>query len=145
MVSQSPLALLYNDKSVLESHHCATAFRILKDNPALNMWDSLSPQQYACSVLVCELCRWQEFRSNVVELVLATDMGRHLDILAEFNTRVSAGLILQDVSKSKSDRLLIMKIALKCADISNVAREFNTYMKWSAMLTEEFFAQVRST
>ena len=90
----------------------------------------MSPQQFA------------EFRSSVIDLVLATDMALHMDLVSAFKARISSGMALSSVYKTKADRILLMKIALKCADISNVARPLNTYLKWTEKLTEEFFNQV---
>lgn len=114
---------------MLENHHCSTAFKLLKDGQ-INMCDTMSPQQFA------------EFRSSVIDLVLATDMALHMDLVSAFKARISSGMALSSVYKTKADRILLMKIALKCADISNVARPLNTYLKWTEKLTEEFFNQV---
>ena len=88
------------------------------------------------------LQQFSEFRSLVIELVLATDMALHMDLVSAFKARASSGLSLDLVSKTKADRLLLMKIALKSADISNVARPLHIYSKWTTKLTEEFFNQV---
>ncbi len=40
VATQSPLAVLYNDASVLENHHAATAFS-LATNPGCNLLDTL--------------------------------------------------------------------------------------------------------
>lgn len=101
---------------------------MLQDS-AVNICDKLTPQQFA------------EFRSTVVELILATDMALHMDLVSAFKARVSSGLTLPAVSKSKTDRILLLKIALKSADISNVARPPHIYMKWTNKLSEEFFHQ----
>ena len=62
--TRHPLAVLYNDRSVLENHHCAQGFRALL-HPRLNFVESLNPQDF------------NVFRSIAIQLVLATDMSRH--------------------------------------------------------------------
>ena len=42
VASSSPLALLYNDTSVLENMHVALAFRAMRDQPECNLLESLS-------------------------------------------------------------------------------------------------------
>lgn len=72
--NEAELATLYNDRSVLESHHAATAFKLLK-KPELNILKNLSTDEK------------KEFRSSVITTILATDMvsgkkGHALNILA---------------------------------------------------------------
>lgn len=77
---QSPMSILYNDKSVLENHHCTKAFMILQ-KPECNFVQSLDSSQYKL------------FRNLVVEMVLATDLSHHFSILSTFKKRVSFGLL----------------------------------------------------
>ena len=62
--TRSNLAILYNDRSVLENHHVAAFFRTMIDNEC-NILQNLSKQEY------------KQFRSLMVELVLHTDMSLH--------------------------------------------------------------------
>lgn len=73
----SPQALLYNDRSVLENYHSATAWTLFFSDPDFNWLRSLDPAEF------------RRFRFLVIELVLSTDLKRHFDILAEFNAKVS--------------------------------------------------------
>ena len=45
IATESSLALTYNDKSILENHHLSTVFKLLKNKPELNIWDTLSKQE----------------------------------------------------------------------------------------------------
>jgi hypothetical protein len=69
-------AVLYNDRSVLENHHAAAAWRLM-----------LSDQRYSWLVNL-DYAEYKRFRFLVVEAVLATDLKRHFDLLAEFNAKV---------------------------------------------------------
>jgi hypothetical protein len=62
--TRAPVAITYNDRSVLENHHCAQGFRALL-HPRLNFAEGLSMQDF------------NSFRATAVQLVLATDMSRH--------------------------------------------------------------------
>ena len=66
---RSPLALLYNDKSVLENHHVSYLFRVMKDFPESNILGNLSRDDF------------MEFRQLVVDMILATDMSFHFSQL----------------------------------------------------------------
>jgi hypothetical protein len=66
--TRAPVAITYNDRSVLENHHCAQGFRALL-HPRLNFVEALSPQDFTL------------FRSTVIQLVLATDMSRHAEYM----------------------------------------------------------------
>lgn len=62
--ARTEIAIRYNDKSVLESHHVAATFGILqrKEN---NIFDRFSGDQY------------KKTREIMITLVLATDMAFH--------------------------------------------------------------------
>ena len=73
----SPLALLYNDKSVLENHHAAASWKLLISNPRFNFLVDLERDE------------WKRFRFLCLENILATDLNRHFTIIADFKSRVS--------------------------------------------------------
>lgn len=62
------LATIYNDKSVLESHHAATVFKLCaaKDSSIL---DEIPKDKFKI------------VRQMIIDLILATDMAYHFDIL----------------------------------------------------------------
>lgn len=102
----------------------------------------------------------QEIRKTVIELVLATDMAQHVEIFNQFqNKRKTEGKIICDINQhkistthlcisgidiigSKPDRLLTLKMVIKCADISNPARDPALYKQWVDCIMEEFWRQV---
>eukprot|EP00727_Mastigamoeba_balamuthi_P009919 m51a1_g555 putative 3 -cyclic-nucleotide phosphodiesterase rega (514) ;mRNA; f:459558-462113 len=116
----------FNDRSVLENHHLLTAFSAMIEDDTGNFLSRLSTKEK------------REARSLMIELVLATDMGSHLSIVSAFNTKLKTASF--DMN-SADDRVLLMKVLLKAADISNIAKPPEVYGKWSAMILEEFFAQ----
>ena len=75
--SQSPLAVLYNDISVLENHHCSFANKLLartENNVFANM--EAEEQQHA--------------RTRMIECVLSTDMSTHFDVTNKFKLLVDS-------------------------------------------------------
>lgn len=71
----SELALMYNDESVLENHHLAVAFKILQ-HESRDILKNLTKKQR------------QIIRKMVIDMVLATDMSKHMSLLAELKTMV---------------------------------------------------------
>lgn len=70
--TEDPIAVRYNDKSPLESHHVATAFALLKSRSDCHMLQHLPQEDYF------------EFRRTVVELVLVTDLSCHVQFIDEY-------------------------------------------------------------
>lgn len=68
--SESPLAFLYNDTSVLENHHLATAFKLLQQ-PELNWTSVLSKADKAT------------MRKCMIKNILHTDMALHRSSIQE--------------------------------------------------------------
>ena len=71
----NPLAILYNDKSVLECYHLSAAFQLLL-KPEFNFLADLPKAE------------WQAFREIVIDMVLATDLSQHYATLSQFKTKV---------------------------------------------------------
>lgn len=66
--TRNETALIYNDVSVNENMHLATAFKILR-RPGNDLMEHLTPEQY------------RFFRRTVIQIVLATDMAGHSELL----------------------------------------------------------------
>ncbi|GET90536.1 hypothetical protein, conserved [Leishmania tarentolae] len=121
----SYLATLYNDRSILENHHLACTFELLR-NPRYNIFATLSEEQ---RLLV---------RETVVEMVLATDMGNHARIFKNFQVRMSE---TSDWHSKKEDVRLALSMSIKMADISNCARPNHIYAEWAKNISKEFYLQ----
>ncbi len=73
--TETDRALLYNDQSILENHHCSQAFRVM-NKPNCNILESLDKEQR------------KYFRETVISLVLATDITKHGEIKSDCCRRV---------------------------------------------------------
>ncbi|KAJ3088123.1 High affinity cAMP-specific 3',5'-cyclic phosphodiesterase 7A, partial [Quaeritorhiza haematococci] len=124
--TEAPLAVRYNDQSVLENYHCAHAFEILTNTDTCNVLSKLPPEKF------------KQLRASMMSMVLATDMAGHFEYIAKFKNKISgSGMDFTDAK----DRQLLMDIAMKCADISNPAKATELSVKWTANIMEEFFRQ----
>lgn len=87
-------------------------------------------------------------RSNIFNLVssqvLATDMSKHMSLLADLKTMVetkkvaSLGVLLLD---NYSDRIQVLQSLVHCADLSNPAKPLPLYRQWTERIMAEFFQQ----
>ncbi|KAL7918894.1 hypothetical protein ACQKWADRAFT_216755 [Trichoderma austrokoningii] len=123
----APLAQLYNDRSVLESFHCAAYSQILR-----RYWPAVFEDR--------------KMRSLMISSILATDMGVHFDYMKKLGAlkeKLDSDRNIDNWNGRQLDETKILACALliKCADISNVARRHSTALKWMHMLSEEFSRQ----
>eukprot|EP00013_Stygamoeba_regulata_P009218 CAMPEP_0177672262 /NCGR_PEP_ID=MMETSP0447-20121125/25225_1 /TAXON_ID=0 /ORGANISM="Stygamoeba regulata, Strain BSH-02190019" /LENGTH=1272 /DNA_ID=CAMNT_0019179873 /DNA_START=33 /DNA_END=3849 /DNA_ORIENTATION=- len=121
----APLAVVYNDQSVLENHHAASCFKLLADDEK-NILCNLSTEQ---RVIV---------RKMIIDLVLATDFSKHFALLGQFKSKLAAGGF--DPNELE-DRTLIYQLALKCSDISHTTKHKPLHLDWSRRVTTEFYEQ----
>ncbi|KAG7203431.1 hypothetical protein KM043_013498 [Ampulex compressa] len=121
VMSGSDTALLYNDRAVLENHHISASFRILREDEC-NILQNLSREEF------------REFRSLVIDMVLATDMSFHFQQLKNMKNLLS--LAEPNVDKSKA-----VSLVLHCCDISHPAKRWDLHHRWTMQLLEEFFRQ----
>ncbi|KNE63099.1 hypothetical protein AMAG_18949 [Allomyces macrogynus ATCC 38327] len=117
-------ATLYNDRSVLENHHLASAFAVLKQD------------EYNFTAEWTQEAR-KDFRALVVDLVLATDLQQHLALLGSFKARIEHF----NPASNKDDRQVLWKIIIKASDVSNPSKELGLYLEWTQRIMAEFFAQ----
>ncbi|KAJ3105149.1 cAMP-specific 3',5'-cyclic phosphodiesterase 4D [Phlyctochytrium planicorne] len=127
-------ALLYNDRSVLENHHCAAAFEVLG--------------RKECAFLGgLDRSEYKGVREGVVEMVLATDLAKHFGILTLFKKKVCVGGVVGgnacafDPVGVREDRTLVMQMLMKCADVSNPTKSWPEYGEWINRIMEEWFMQ----
>ncbi|KAF2691942.1 HD-domain/PDEase-like protein [Lentithecium fluviatile CBS 122367] len=124
----APLAQLYNDRSVLESFHCAAYSQILR-----RYW----PKAFHDS----------NMRKLMINSILATDMGLHFKYMTDLGNLQQKIAHDQGATDSWSGKVkeehkdLTCGLLIKCADISNVARKFQTAARWANILTDEFSNQ----
>jgi len=119
-----PLAELYNDKSVLENHHCSAALKLL-NKPSNNFIERLDKEKK------------RELRETIIELVLATDLSGHFSYLTSFKKKLLDTLICN----TREDKLLLMQMMIKCCDVSNPTKSRNIYKGWINRVMSEFFTQ----
>uniref|UniRef100_A0AAZ3R3J0 Phosphodiesterase n=1 Tax=Oncorhynchus tshawytscha TaxID=74940 RepID=A0AAZ3R3J0_ONCTS len=119
--TRSDTAILYNDQSVLESHHVSAAYRLLQDDDEINILYNLSKDD------------WRELRGLVVQMVLATDMSCHFQQLKHMKNFLQQP---EGIDKPKA-----MSLLLHTADISHPAKTWDLHHRWTASLLEEFFRQ----
>ncbi|XP_078657188.1 3',5'-cyclic-AMP phosphodiesterase 4C-like isoform X40 [Branchiostoma floridae x Branchiostoma belcheri] len=131
IVTSSELAILYNDESCLENHHLAVAFKLL--------------QEENCDIF-CNLSKKQRstLRKMVIDMVLATDMSKHMSLLADLKTMVEtkkvagSGVLLLD---NYTDRIQVLQNMVHCADLGNPTKPLELYRQWLDKLMDEFYHQ----
>lgn len=107
---KAPLAQLYNDKSVLESFHCAAYSQILR-----RYWSSVFTDN--------------NMRRMMIKTILATDMGLHTDFMMQMEglqkrcPQSSTQLEAWSDKEKEDTRELLMCLLIKCADICNVVSQ----------------------
>lgn len=80
---------MYNDESVLENHHLSVGFKLMQQKDC-SLFENLTKKQ------------WQTFRKTIIDMVLATDMSKHMSLLANLKTMVetkkvaSSGVLMLD-------------------------------------------------
>lgn len=124
--SKSDIAIRYNDMSVLENHHLAASFAIMR-NDDCNIFSNCTDDVY------------KEVRQTTIQCVLATDFGKHFDLLGQFKGKVAGGGL--DLESKPEDRRLVLQLALKAADISHTSKSLETHRRWTESITEEFYSQ----
>ncbi|XP_034043003.1 calcium/calmodulin-dependent 3',5'-cyclic nucleotide phosphodiesterase 1A [Thalassophryne amazonica] len=118
--TRSEVAILYNDRSVLENHHVCAAYKLMAEDD-MNILVNLNKED------------WRELRSLVIEMVMATDMSCHFQQI-----KIMRNAVTQTPSV---DKVKVLSLMLHAADISHPAKAWPLHERWTHSLMEEFFRQ----
>ncbi|XP_029453406.1 cGMP-inhibited 3',5'-cyclic phosphodiesterase A [Rhinatrema bivittatum] len=129
VATSAPQAVLYNDRSVLENHHAAAAWNLFMSRPEYNFLVNLDHVEF------------KRFRFLVIEAILATDLKKHFDFLAEFNAKVNDDVGPGIDWSNENDRLLICQMCIKLADINGPAKCKELHLQWTEGIVNEFYEQ----
>ena len=123
--AMTPLAMRYNDVSILENYHCSCTFDILS-HASCNMVGNLSGTQAK-----------RKFREIVIELILATDVSKHKVHYQGLSDLQGTGINWDNASH----RLTVLKNLMMMSDLNNESRSFEISQKWGPLVQEEFYRQ----
>lgn len=102
-----------NDFSVLEMMHCSVTFQIMKSDDS-NILITLDSEHYIA------------VRKLIIELILATDMSKHWDLLAHFKAK---SVTIPKNFESFEQRSDTLKILIKAADVSHAAKSIDLHQR----------------
>jgi hypothetical protein len=121
-----PLAILYNDKSILENHHVAFTHAIMaRDESNIH---AFLPKSDAAAI-----------RELVILMVLSTDTSFHFAELGQLKSRMH-DVHFPDKTKPE-DKHLVLKNILHSIDISNPTKDIKLALEWTVLILTEFFGQ----
>uniref|UniRef100_A0A3Q2WNT2 Phosphodiesterase n=1 Tax=Haplochromis burtoni TaxID=8153 RepID=A0A3Q2WNT2_HAPBU len=129
VATSAPQAVLYNDRSVLENHHAAAAWNLFLSQPEYNFLVNLDHVEF------------KRFRFLVIEAILATDLKKHFDFLAEFNAKVGDDPSTGIDWSNENDRLLVCQMCIKLADINGPLKCKELHLQWTEGIVNEFYEQ----
>ncbi|XP_051976622.1 cGMP-inhibited 3',5'-cyclic phosphodiesterase 3A-like isoform X4 [Xyrauchen texanus] len=129
VATSAPQAVLYNDRSVLENHHAASAWNLFMSQPEYNFLGTLDHMDF------------KRFRFLVIEAILATDLKKHFDFLAEFNAKVGDDGCSGIDWTNENDRLLVCQMCIKLADINGPLKSKELHLQWTEGIVNEFYEQ----
>ncbi|KAJ8304897.1 hypothetical protein KUTeg_018480 [Tegillarca granosa] len=148
LVNQNhPLALLYNDQAVLESHHAALAFQLTLKDDSVNILKNLDSEEY------------KMLRQSIIDMVLATEMKQHFEHVNKFVNIINKSILKMEETSSVSgngspdsaailnqlctseNKTLIKRMLIKCADVSNPCRPLEMCKLWGERIAEEYMTQ----
>ncbi|XP_051937969.1 dual specificity calcium/calmodulin-dependent 3',5'-cyclic nucleotide phosphodiesterase 1A isoform X2 [Hippocampus zosterae] len=118
--ARSEVAILYNDRSVLENHHVSAAYRLMAEDDT-NILVNLNKDD------------WRELRALVIEMVMATDMSCHFQQIKSMRNTLA--------QSHSVDKVKVLSLMLHAADISHPAKRWPLHYRWTHSLMEEFFRQ----
>ncbi|CAJ1078888.1 calcium/calmodulin-dependent 3'%2C5'-cyclic nucleotide phosphodiesterase 1A [Xyrichtys novacula] len=118
--TRSEVAILYNDRSVLENHHVSAAYRLMAEED-MNILINLNKDD------------WRELRALVIEMVMSTDMSCHFQQIKTMRNALT--------QTHSIDKVKVLSLMLHAADISHPAKAWPLHYRWTHSLMEEFFRQ----
>ncbi|KAG8040541.1 hypothetical protein G9C98_002537 [Cotesia typhae] len=93
--ADNKLAILYNDISVLESHHAALTFKLTLSDDNVNIFKNLEKETYKI------------IRQNIIDMILATEMTKHFEHLAKF-VNICSGTSGDETDEEKKQKMPVV-------------------------------------
>ena len=121
--SEAPLALRYNDISVLENHHTATTFAILSRKRS-NLLATLSSDER------------KEARGLMIAAILATDMAHHQTMVKQLTQHAVEQT--RDIPAT-----FTMQVLCHVADLCNCAIRWQLSRAWAVRVCDEATQQAQ--
>ena len=121
----TPLAIRYNDHSVLESYHCACASEIL----ALP----------SCDFLAARPDLKKRLRELMVPIILTTDVSMHKKHHGDLLDILRSGTAFE--WSEPAHRLIVLRNFMMMSDLNNETRSFRHSQMWGPLVQEEFYRQ----
>ena len=115
--SYAPLALCYNDESVLENHHAATTWTLLNDSRN-DVLGGLAVEER------------KQVRNLIIKSILATDMAHHSHMVKHL-TELAA-------DHKPIEVMDVLTTVLHLADLSNPVQEWSLSRRWAQLVCQEF-------
>jgi len=146
--TMSPLAIRYNDKSILENMHIALAFETMQSDPESD-WFSLLPRDVPGQAGSHDIHLQQYVRKGLIAMVLATDMAKHSTHVQELKSFVEEPEELDLMSSDKpadkqralERKLFLLETVVHAADISNPCKPQQLMLGWTCRVLAEFWEQ----
>lgn len=126
--SLSEISLVYNDRSILENHHCSTAFTVIRKSK-YNIVEALSYEKF------------MDFRKIVIEAILSTDVKRHFDIIDQFQKKRDDPAFNPVFAECSADFHLLTGMVIHTCDLYVPTRKCEDAVRWSALVNREFIEQ----
>jgi len=129
--TNNTLAIIYNDISILENHHLSVAFKLIYEEEYA-AFSSLSKRDML------------NFRKMIIDMVIATDMSKHMTFLADLKTLVETRKVAGSgvlTMEHYCERVQVLQIMIHCSDLSNPTKSLHIYQGWVDRIIEEFFQQ----
>jgi len=134
--SKTDLALLYNDRHVLENFHAAEGYKILS-NSNTNIFNQLDDENN------------KYLRKRFIQLILATDPILHSRIMCLIKNKLTSNEVEDGenvkymVSESRlyEDQQEILDFLMSFCDTAHSCRKFEITFNWTSRLMEEFWHQ----
>jgi len=122
--TRHPLAIRYNDNSVLESMHASVAFELMLNTPNANFLRKTETSTY------------EVIRKNVIAVILATDMKIHFELVQQVNALGQSQEPPDDKAKD-----LVLRCLVHAGDLSNPVLPTELYCQWAYRVVLEFHHQ----
>lgn len=142
MSSRHGIAVIWNDQSVLENMHAAVATHL---GEACGLFQGMPVQQQ------------QQLRSNLIAIILSTDLKFHQENLRRFQHRSEAEDFLQPVlpaatgasdamekdalDRWAADKMMLSKLLIMSSDVGHACTPWDQHFHWSLRANLEFFEQ----